>query len=198
MNYNTYEMPAFSISHKSVLNTGFLLAMVGIVFALAPSLANTVENKGLGIAINMISLFITVIIYFITLKKYRDEELGGYMTFGRGFQFVFFASIIVAIVTSIFVFIQMKYIDPSMMDEAMNQQMAEMEKQGMTEEQMEMASQMTGIFKTPMAIAIISLLAQLFWGAILGLIFGAIMKKCPPPVQHSTQVYKDLNEETSI
>lgn len=92
------------------------------------------------------------------------------MTFGRGFQFVFFASIIVAIVTSIFVFIQMKYIDPSMMDEAMNQQMAEMEKQGMTEEQMEMASQMTGIFKTPMAIAIISLLAQLFWGAILGLI----------------------------
>ena len=80
----------------------------------------------------------------------------------------------------------------------MNQQMAEMEKQGMTEEQMEMASQMTGIFKTPMAIAIISLLAQLFWGAILGLIFGAIMKKWPPPVQHSTQVYKDLNEETSI
>ena len=198
MNYNTYEMPPLSISHKSVLNTGFLLAMVGIVFALIPSITNTVQNKAIGIAINMVSLFITVVVFFVSLKKYRDEELGGYMSMGRGFRFIFYASIFIAIVTSIFVFIQMKFIDPGMMDEAMNMQMAEMEKQGMTEEQMEMASKVTGIFKTPMAIAMISLLGQLFWGAILGLIFGAIMKKWPPPVQHSTQVYKDLNEETSI
>ncbi len=198
MNYNTYEMPPFSISHKSVLNTGFLLAMVGIIFALAPSLLNTAENKGLGIAINMLSLFITVVIFFITLKKYREEELGGYMTFGRGFQFVFFASIIVAIVTSIFVFIQMKYIDPSMMDAAMNQQMADMEKQGMTEEQMEVATKVTGFFKTPMAIGLITLVGQLFWGALIGVIYGAIMKKWPPPAQFTAPVYKDPNEEISI
>ncbi len=183
MSYNTYEMPPLPITHKSILNTGFLLALVGIIFALIPTLADLSENTGVTMAISFASIAIAVIIFYINLKKYRDTELGGYMTLGRGFRYVFFTSIFIAIVMGIFMVIQMKFIDPGMMDAAMNTQMAEMEKQGMTEEQMEMASNISGYFTSPLAIGFITFFGQLFWGAIIGLILGAILKKWPPPAQ---------------
>lgn len=198
MSYNTHVMPPLPITHKSVINTGFLLALVGIVFALIPTVIDMTENTSISMMISFLSMAIAVIMFYASLKKYRDTELGGYMTLGRGFMFIFFASIYVAIIVGIFMIVQMKFIDPGMMDEVMNTQMAEMEKQGMTEEQMEMASKVSGYFTSPWAIGFMTFLGQLFWGAIIGLILGAILKKWPPPVQVNPTPHPMVDDEPTI
>lgn len=198
MSYSTYVMPPLPITHKSVMNTGFLLALVGIIFALIPAVTDIGESSSINMILSFISMAIAVVIFYVSLKKYRDTELGGYMSLGRGFQFVFFTSIYIGLLVGIFMIIQMKFIDPGMMDEVMNTQMAEMEKQGMTEEQMEMASKFSGYFTSPFAIGLMTFFGQLFWGAIIGLILGAILKNWPPPARLEPTPPPAGNEETTI
>lgn len=198
MNYNTQPIPNISFTHKSVINTGFLWALSGIIFALIPSFTGNQSNSTLGFALAGAGFAVNICILVYAIKKYRDEESGGYMTFGNGFLFIFFASIYAGIILGVFSYIQVTFIDPGMMDEAINAQMAEMEKQGMTEEQMEMTQSMTGFMKWPIFIAAVALLGKIFAGILMGLIISAIFKKDPPYNNPQPRVYKDPNEETTI
>jgi len=180
MSYDTNVQPKPSFTQRSIVNTGLLLALFSVIFALIPSVANLNGNKVLSIVIGLVSYLVTIGILVTAIRKYRDDESGGYMSFGNGFLFVFLACIISGIITSIFTYIQLTFIDPGMMQEALNQQMAEMEKQGLTEEQMEMASSFTSILRSPVVLSLFAFLGQLVFGAILGAILGAIFQKNPP------------------
>lgn len=180
MSYDTNVQPKPSFTQRSIVNTGLLLALFSVIFALIPSVTNLYGNKVLSGVITLASYLITIGILVNAIKKYRDDELGGYMSFGNGFLFVFFACIISGIITSIFSYIQLTFIDPGMMQEALNEQMAQMEKQGLTEEQMEVASSVTNIFRSPAILSLFAFLGQLVAGAILGAILGAIFQKNPP------------------
>lgn len=180
MSYKTELDPRPSFTQKSILNTAMLLALVSIITALIPSIMNVQGNAKASAIISLASYAITIYILIYALKKYRDEESGGYMSFSNGFLFVLYISIIVGIVMAIFSFIQLKYIDPHMLDEAFNKQMAEMEKNGMTDEQIEMANSFTAAFRSPAVISITAFLGQLVFGAILGAILGGIFQRNRP------------------
>jgi len=198
MNYNINAPATVSFTHKSVINTGFLWALSGIVFALIPSMTGNASDVSMGYLLAGGALVVNILILIYSIKKFRDVDLGGYMTFGQGFLFIFFASIYCAVILGIFSYIQMTFIDPGMMDEAVNAQMAEMEKQGLTEEQIEAANSMTGFMKTPIFVAAITIFSKMIGGIIIGLILSAIFQKNPPYNSPSKPVYKDPNEETTI
>ena len=187
-----------SFTHKSVINTGVLWALTGVVIGLIPSVTGNQNSPMMGYALSGLAFIINIIILVVAIKKYRDDELGGYMTFGQGFLFIFFAAIYSGVILGLFTFIQMTFIDPGMMDEMMNAQMAEMEKQGMTEEQMEMANSMTGFMKSPIFIAVVTVFSKIIGGIIMGLIISAIFKKDPPYNTPVAPMYKNPNEETTI
>ncbi|HQP78003.1 MAG TPA: DUF4199 domain-containing protein [Saprospiraceae bacterium] len=177
-NVEMEQKPSFT--QKSVLNTAMLLALVSIITALIPSVLDLQGDTKTGVFITLVSYLITIFILVNALKKYRNEESGGYMSFSNGFLFVLYTSIIVGIIMAIFTFIQLTFIDADMLDEAFNKQMAEMEKNGMSEEQIEMANSITAVFRSPAVLSTAAFLGQLVFGAIIGAILGAIFQKNRP------------------
>jgi len=73
--------------------------------------------------------------------------------------------------------------------------MAEMEKQGLSQEQMDAASKMMGIMKNPSFLAFSGFFAMIIMYAILGVVIGLILKRWPRPytesVTYDTAAQKD-------
>jgi len=169
-----------SITQKSVLNNAFLIALISIIVALIPSITGMSPQNMTLTFIQLASYIISIIILVQAIKKYRDEELGGYMKFINGFLYILLIYVIVSLISSIFIYIQMKFIDPGLLDAEMNKQMAELEKKGMSEEEMDFARSIFEKIRTPFVIAMIGFFSNLIAGAVLGLILGGIFQRNRP------------------
>lgn len=180
---NSNVQPPLPFTHKRVLNTSFLIALVSIIFSLLPTLLGVKQGGPVNYALSFASFVIMFLVLLNSMKQYREEELGSYMSFGRAFRFSFFVFIIASFIGSIFFFIQIQFITPGMLDEMMNTQIAEMEKRGMSEEEIEMGMKMTGMMSSPAILALFAFFGSLIWGVIISLIVGATTKRWPPPVR---------------
>jgi len=119
----------------------------------------------------------TLVILYFAIKEHRDEELGGYITFGRCVKLGALIGLFSGIIIGVFAFIYHGYIRPDIMPSMLEFQTSQWEEAGMSEEQIEQARGMTEMFMTPVATAISSIFNGVFWNVILSLIVGAIMKK---------------------
>lgn len=108
-------------------------------------------------------------------KEYRDQ-LNGFLTFGEGFSSGFRFSIFSGLLLAIFTYLYLGILSPQILDQAMNQQQAQLEKQGLSQEQIESGIQIGkkygaifGAFGAAIFLAV--------FGAIVSLIGAAIFKK---------------------
>ncbi len=124
----------------------------------------------------------TIAILYYAIKQHRDEELGGYITFGRCVKLAALIGLFSGILIGIFAFVYHSFVTPDIIPSIMEFQMTQWEEAGMTEEQIEQASGMTKMFMTPAAQAVSSILNGVFWNVLLSLIVGAVMKKNQPMV----------------
>jgi len=124
----------------------------------------------------------TLAILYYAIKQHRDEELGGYITFGRCVKLGALIGLFSGIIIGIFAVVYHGYIRPDIMPSMMEFQMSQWEEAGMSEEQIDQAKGMTEMFMSPVANGISSILSAAFWNILLSLIVGAIMKKARPMV----------------
>ncbi len=124
----------------------------------------------------------TIVILYYAIKQHRDEELGGYITFGRCVKLGALIGLFAGILIGVFAFVYHGFIRPDIMPSVLEFQMSQWEEAGMSEEQIEQALGMTEMFMTPVATAVSSIFNALFWNVILSLIVGALMKKEAPMV----------------
>ena len=97
---------------KSVMNSGAITGALVIVFQLILYMTGQTASQSLGyIGI----LFVAFCIFFFT-KKYRNEELGGFITYGQSVGYGILIGVFAGILLGFFIYIEMKYIDPSIMD----------------------------------------------------------------------------------
>jgi len=130
----------------------------------------------------ILGLIAAIAILYYAIKQHRDEELGGYITFGRCVKLGALIGLFSGILVGIFAFVYHSFIRPDIIPSMMEFQMSQWEKAGMTEEQIEQASSMTEMFMTPVAQIFSSIINMLLLNVILSLIVGAIMKKTQPMV----------------
>ncbi len=110
----------------------------------------------------------------MAVKKHRDEDLGGFITFGRAFGVGFLVTLVISAITAVWVYFYFGFIDPDMATAIMENSLAQ---QGIEDDAM--IDQMKFWF-SPGAMAIYGLIGSLFFGAILSLIVAAVMKKNAP------------------
>jgi len=167
-------------SYQSVvLKYGVLAALVGIVLGLVMYMADMVDpaNNTINSVIQM-AIYIGAIAFAI--KEHRDDDLGGYISFGRAFTVGILTTLVLAVINAIWTYIFMAFIAPDMVDMIMDAQMQGMADGGMDEDQIEEAMEMTKGFMSPGIISAMSIFGSLFMGAIVSLIVSAIMKKNSP------------------
>lgn len=120
-------------------------------------------------------------IVFSTLQ-YRKNQLKGFMTYGQAFSVGFLTGLFATILSIIWFFFYLKYINPGLTEEILAQVRAKMEAKAgqMTQEQMDQAMSMTERFMKPVWMMVWGFLGNTFWSAIFALVVGIFLKKKDP------------------
>lgn len=163
------------ISLRNGAIAGLILIIIGLIANLTGIADPAEPNVALSWILNILNFGILIAFMVMAVKKHRDEDLGGFITFGRSFGVSFLVVLVVSVITAIWMYIYMGYIDPdmttAMLENAVNQQGAA--------DNEAVIEQMSFMFK-PGFLAISGFLFFLVLGVIFSLIVSAVMKKNPP------------------
>ncbi len=158
----------------------------GLIFIIFSFLGNTV---GFGrpcagfVSLAIFGLFFMVIfgfLIFAVIRKHRDDELGGYITFGRAVLVGTGAALIAAIFYAGYGYVYAAYIEPDLAVQMVDEMQVMFEELGLEdsvideqmadlEARMEPGAQLTSDLTSAVGI-----------GVFFSLLFGAILKKSPP------------------
>jgi hypothetical protein len=174
MNETLNESKVVTTSGTAV-RYGLIVGLVCVIYSLILSLADLSMNRWL----SSIS-YLFIIAGMVMAYKYFKAHNGGFMSYGQGLGIGTLMSLIAGIITSIFMYIYVKFIDTTIMEKAMDMQRIEMENRGMSDADIDQAMEMAGKFAGPEMVLIGGTFGFLFIGFIIALIVSAIMKHTRP------------------
>lgn len=163
-------------SKQVMLNYGLVLGVVSILLSVGIYAMGMIYEQDWKVA--LFSFIIMAVITFMALKKFKEGNnnllsLGEALKIGLGIALI--GGIIGVIYNQIFI----NFIEPDFMVNMMKvgeQQMLE-QNPNMTDEQLDMAKEMQAKFSTPAIAAAFGLIGSLFFGFIISLIEGLILKR---------------------
>jgi hypothetical protein len=156
--------------------------IVGIIMIIYGTL---LQVTGLALEYQSLSyinyIFLGVVIY-LAHKKFKEEG-DGFMSYGQGLGIGFWISLIGGVISMVFSYIYMSFIDSTIMEQAMDKARYDMEEKGMSDAQIDQAMSITEKFMTPEMIFVMGIVGTLIFGFILSLIVSAITKKTDPQLE---------------
>ncbi len=161
---------------KSVaIKWGVIYGLLAIVITLIIDFAGLVGNQAAGW-----TTYVVFLVLLILAHKQFKSEGDGYMSYGQGLGIGTLAAVISGIISSLFLYVYVSFINTGFIDLIKNQQIMAMEEQGMSDAEIEQTMSLTGSFMTPLAMTVVGLLGAVFIGFIISLIVSAITKNTKP------------------
>lgn len=154
---------------------GIITGFVSIIFSLILYMTGLHLNKGL----SYLGMIIPVVGIVLAYKHFKSEN-AGYMSYAQGLGLGTTLAVVAGVLSSIFTYIYLKFIDGSIIEQIRNASVEELEKNGMSDEQIEQAMSMTESFTSPEMMFVFGIVGAAFWGFIVSLIVAAIMKNSRP------------------
>lgn len=166
-------------SKKIMINYGLLLGIVGILINVVLYVTNNHLSPHWSIAV--IGFGVNIIIMVIALKAFRTEN-GGFMKLSDALKVGLGVALIAAILGAIYTYMLMTYIEPTYMEQVLAAQQEAMIEQNpnMTDAQIERTIEMSSMFSGKGIIVAFQIIGGLFFGFIISLIAGLILKKENP------------------
>lgn len=156
---------------------GIYLALVSIIYTLILQILGLAAKQSLGYV-----SFIFVIVAFVL--AHRDfKRSNEFMSFGQGLGISMLIVTISSVLSAVFSYIYIKFVDNSMLDVIREQAIVQMEERGMSDAQIEQALEMQAKFTTPEMILVLGILFGIFFGFIIALIVTAFTKKSNPALE---------------
>jgi ABC-type phosphate/phosphonate transport system permease subunit len=129
-----------------------------------------------------ISFIFLAVIIFWGMTTHKNNNLGGFMSYGQAFVVGFFIVLISTVISSVYSYFYFVVIDPGIAEEVLintEEQMLE-QNPSMSDEQLDQALSMTEMFVSPVAMTLMGLIMGTFFGTILSLIIAIFAKKDKP------------------
>ena len=169
------ETPRLPIK-KFAINNGLLLGLLSIVLGVIFYVLDMHLERNWISSVLSLALTTGVIIY--AFKQYKGAN-EGFMTLGQAIKLGLGIALIAGIIGVIFNYLLMNVIEPDMINQIMEKQQEAMIERNpnMTDQQLEAASEMTAKFMKPGMMAAFGLIGSLFFGFIISLITGLVMKR---------------------
>ena len=168
----------------TIVRFGLIGALVLIIYSLLGNITGFTSPAN-GVMTAMLTGLLVFVFYIaimvLAVRKHRDQDLGGYIPFGRAFIVSFLTSLIVGVIASAFNLLYMNVIDPTMGATIVEDAREMYENVGMSEEQIEAALKQVSRSFTTMG-QIMGLGFGTIMGAVLSLIIAAILRKDPPEI----------------
>lgn len=164
---------------KFVLNYGVLLGILSIILGVIMYVTNAYLAPSF--IYTAIGFLILIGVITMAIKAYKAEN-GGFLSLGEALKVGIGVAVIGGIISAIWSFVLMNFIEPEFMSQMMETQREQMAEANpnMTESQMEAAMEMGANFSSPWLIMAISLIGNLFFGLLISLVAGLIMKNENP------------------
>jgi hypothetical protein len=115
----------------------------------------------------------------MSVKNHRDEELGGYISFGRAFSTGFRFSSLLSIFMGLFMLIYFKWLNPEVLEQGLIEAENQMLDQGKSSSEIDTAMGMARSWGPYFAALGISIMYTLS-GAVASLVFAYIFKREKP------------------
>ncbi len=182
-NETLIEQP--KVSYRSIaLRYGLIGSLISIALGLVLYVAGLVDfadnNSPGSIASTVLNIAITIAVFVLAVKQHRDQDLGGFITFGRAFGVAFLTGLVMAVIGTIWTFLFVQVIDPTILETVADSARNDMLEQGMDDSQIEEAWPMVSMFISGPAMAFFAFLFSVIGSVIFGLIVAAVMQKKRP------------------
>lgn len=158
---------------------GVILGLVGIIYNVILYMVDMNLNQ----TMSYLGFIITIVVLIIAVRSFRDNVRDGVLPFGPAFSFGFVVILISSVIGIIYAYILWTVIDPDIIGKMKDMQMEKMLEQGLPEEGLDQAMNISGKLMTPLMMVIFGFLSAVFIGTIIALIIAAIFKRDEPKEQ---------------
>lgn len=173
-------MEELKVSKNSVaIKYGVISGLISIVSFLIQDFAGLIGNQEYAWIGSVVSIGVIVTIIYLAQKEFKDSG-DGYMEYGEGLGLGILISVYAGIISSVFSFVYIKYVNSEFLDSIREQQIMALEEQGLSDAQIEQASGMMDLMSSPGAFLILGLIGSVFIGFIVSLILTAFTKMSKP------------------
>ncbi len=162
-----------------MLNFGLYSGIAAIIISVINYAIGDIYDPHWWVAV--VSSIVAIAIIVLGIKNVKDLN-GGYLTLGEAIKTGLGIAVIGGIISVLYTFIFTSFIEPDFytrMAEVAQQKLID-QYPNFTDEQLEAAQEMASKFTNPTMTAAFGLIGSLFFGFIVSLIAGAIMKKKNP------------------
>ena len=158
-----------------------ILTIVGAVLRLLMYFTGfETEKLATGQYVGWLGLVLMIVVLFLGIKAVREESPGKYMSYGKGLGAGVLISLYSSLMSAVYNFIHLKFINTQFADYQMEMIHAKWEKAGMSAAQMEKAEGFTRMMMGPTVQAIFTVIGGVCIGLIISLILAAILKRPAP------------------
>lgn len=157
------------------LKYGLFNAVAAILFFVILDVMGMSGNQSL----SWLGLVITAVVIFLGQKEYKTNG-DGYMNYGEGLGIGTLLALISSIISSVFVWVYVSYINTNFIDNIRQSTMMKLEEQGMSDTEIDRVMEMSDKFSGPTAMLIFGILGGVFFGFLISLVISAIVKTTRP------------------
>lgn len=175
----TSANPASGVTIRSVgIRFGLINALLSVVFFLVLSIAAVDSTSG---PWRWMGYIVTGIILFLAHKYYKDNT-DGFMSYGQGIGIAFWVGLVSGIISSVFMYLYIKFVDASFLELIKESQITQMQERGMSPEQIDKALEISSTFMTPGMLFVLGFIGAIAMTVIVALFVTIVtQKKNPEP-----------------
>lgn len=170
------ENANFPTTRSVGVRYGLFLGVFSIAYFLVLSVLNVNMSSGLG---KWASTPVSALIIFLAHKYFKDNR-DGFMSYGQGVGIGFWAGLVSTILSTVFMYIYIKFIDATFIEGILRQAEEDMLAKGQSQAQIEQAMPYVEMFTTPEMIAGFGLIFGIIGAVIIALIVSIFTQKQPP------------------
>ena len=175
------KVSAWPTASRYGLLAGLVLVVLGLLVHLSGMVDYTDQGGGSNWVVNILNWGITIAAIVMAVKQHREEDLGGFISFGRSFRVGFLVTLVIMVISVVWGYIFFSFVEPGLIEDILTASREQMiEKQGMSEEQAEQGLKMMSWMFTPAMMSLMGGIFSVIAGVIFSLIVGAIMKREHP------------------
>jgi hypothetical protein len=159
---------------------GLFLTVFTILSFLVTTISGINVQDGMGAWVNrLVSIVATLVLFYLAQQNFKQSG-DGYMSYGQGLGIGFWTSLVSSVISSLFIYVYVKFIDSGFIDMIKDKQQEAMQARGMSDEQIAQAMKYAAMFTSPEAILIFGLVFGLLFGVILAVLLTIFTQKNNP------------------
>lgn len=167
------------VTTRSVgIRYGLIFGTISILYFLIFVMADLDMTQGFG---RWGTTIIAIVVVFLAHKFFKDNG-DGFMSYGQGIGIGFWTGLTASVVSSIFTYIYIKFIDDGFISKIREKAIEDMQAQGQSDEQIEMAMKFVEMFTNAEAMLFFGLFIGMLTLVIIALIVTIFTQK-PKPEQ---------------